>query len=438
MKFMFLHNMSSGLRYGMVVVAVSFIAGITTAASLDVARFGKELAFTTSGYDGSSELEHLPVLVRLSEEIPGFAYADVGATVSDVYGSLRFADDSGTSLDYEVECWDTSGESVVWVSLPRLDGRNVKFTAYWSVRSNSALPEVFPTNVWISAGYVGVWHFTNTSSDKKYIPDATGRDARLVASANHDNIQGVGSTVDSFPTGIREKKKSANGTPFRLAAWPRLSATNTSDWTFSLTGYSTEVWYNSHGLGSTANSYIFASAAQTKYGADVNWNPHNGIQVYEKHAYLVPTKVVSSDGAATNSVRVYSTKSPHWADEATNCWHWLSAVWPPVGSDRAAVLYEGGEAYDGGLRQLATHLSVVHAIDFTAPPGAAFNGAMGIVGGADNSGSPDICCDEARVRRGISSKDWIQANWDTQRVGSDFLTAGTVKVRNLAFFIIVR
>ena len=96
--------------------------------------------------------------MRLSEEIPGFAYADVGATVSDVYGSLRFADDSGTSLDYEVECWDTSGESVVWVSLPRLDGRNVKFTAYWSVRSNSALPEVFPTNVWISAGYVGVFY----------------------------------------------------------------------------------------------------------------------------------------------------------------------------------------------------------------------------------------------------------------------------------------
>jgi hypothetical protein len=91
------------------------------------------------------------------------------------------------------------------------------------------------------------------------------------------------------------------------------------------------------------------------------------------------------------------------------------------------------------LRQLATHSSVVHAIDFTAPPDAAFYGAMGIVGAADNSGSANnICCDEARVRRGISSEDWIQANWDTQRVGTDFLTAGEVKCRKAGLIIFVR
>ena len=51
---------------------------------------------------------------------------------------------------------------------------------------------------------------------------------------------------------------------------------------------------------------------------------------------------------------------------------------------------------------------------------------MGITASSDFQGN-GCYYDEMRVRRGLSSKDWIQANWDTQRVGTDFLVPGAVK-----------
>ena len=46
--------------------------------------------------------------------------------------------------------------------------------------------------------------------------------------------------------------------------------------------------------------------------------------------------------------------------------------------------------------------------------------------------------DEARVRRGVSTPDWIQANWDTQRIGTDFLAAGPVVDNLLPTILLLR
>ena len=46
--------------------------------------------------------------------------------------------------------------------------------------------------------------------------------------------------------------------------------------------------------------------------------------------------------------------------------------------------------------------------------------------------------DEMRIRIGTSSTDWIQANWDVQRMGSDFLFAGEVKSRANGFILTIK
>ena len=66
---------------------------------------------------------------------------------------------------------------------------------------------------------------------------------------------------------------------------------------------------------------------------------------------------------------------------------------------------------------------------------------MGLVGGYPpprGSGFPSYQVDELRVRRGCSTKDWVQANWDTQRVGTDFLSVGEVVNRIKGFIMVVR
>ena len=100
------------------------VAASAFAGTLDTSRFHRMLSFTASGYDGASTLTNFPVLVRLSEEsVAGFRYAEFGDATNDVYAALRFADATGRNLDYEIDFWNTNGQSAIWVSLPVLSGQ---------------------------------------------------------------------------------------------------------------------------------------------------------------------------------------------------------------------------------------------------------------------------------------------------------------------------
>ena len=71
--------------------------------------------YSVSGYKGSETLENFPVLVRLSTNSPaGFDYNHCAANGADVY----FTDASNNVLAHEIDTWDTSGESLIWVKIP--------------------------------------------------------------------------------------------------------------------------------------------------------------------------------------------------------------------------------------------------------------------------------------------------------------------------------
>ena len=87
---------------------------------------GARIAFP--GYTGSETLTNFPMLVRLDAgNVPGFSYAQMAfANGAD----LRFTDAAGAELSYEIESWNPSGTSLVWVKVPSL-AKGGSIIAYW-------------------------------------------------------------------------------------------------------------------------------------------------------------------------------------------------------------------------------------------------------------------------------------------------------------------
>ena len=109
---------------------------------------GDYMSFTaTVDWDGDP-VENVPVLLRLSETaISGFRYSDV------LPSRFEILDSDGRLLPYEIDTWNTDGESLVWV-LVRDYRDGATFTVrYGAPFANAPLPA---SDVW--AGYKGVWH----------------------------------------------------------------------------------------------------------------------------------------------------------------------------------------------------------------------------------------------------------------------------------------
>ena len=111
--------------------------------------YERSFTITFPGYTSSATLTDFPVLIRLSKDLNDFRYNKCAANGSD----LRFADSDGNLLSHEIDTWNPSGMSFVWVKVPTLNA-NTKITAYYG---NANPPTVNPKDVW-SNGYVGVWH----------------------------------------------------------------------------------------------------------------------------------------------------------------------------------------------------------------------------------------------------------------------------------------
>ena len=108
-------------------------------------------------------LGDFPVLVRIAEYdaatgtgIDGFLYSDCLLPGGE---DLRFTLPDGTALSCEVDTWDTSGESLVWVKIPSLASAT-KIVGYYG---NIAPHSVTPSDVW-SNGYKAVWHLGESAS----------------------------------------------------------------------------------------------------------------------------------------------------------------------------------------------------------------------------------------------------------------------------------
>jgi hypothetical protein len=149
---------------------------------------------TYSGYSKSEPLTNFPVLVILGTNIEGFSYSDF-RTAGGV--DLRFTDSTRTNeLNYEIEAWDPTGFSYVWVQVPRLTS-NTTIYAYWGMPADAP---AYTTNgaTWDSH-FVGVWHMhssTNDSTSHRNNGNEVGA-VSLAASGQADGAIALTNTTDT-------------------------------------------------------------------------------------------------------------------------------------------------------------------------------------------------------------------------------------------------
>jgi hypothetical protein len=76
---------------------------------------------------------------------------------------LRFADANGDELAYEVESWNTTSNSSIWVKVPTMTA-GCTITAYWG-NVSAPLPSYTTNGATWSQGYSCVWHFKGAAGD---------------------------------------------------------------------------------------------------------------------------------------------------------------------------------------------------------------------------------------------------------------------------------
>ena len=169
------------------LAAVAALAVLSAPAS---AAPSKTAWATVAGYTGTTTLENFPVLVKISESaVPGFHYDDCAAGGAD----LSFADAAGNALPFDVDTWNASGTSLVWVLLPEVaPGGETSFKIGWSDPSPAAANAAA---VWTGSGHKGVWHMNAASP-----ADASGSGNGGTAAGGATTAAGKIGTALSLPT----------------------------------------------------------------------------------------------------------------------------------------------------------------------------------------------------------------------------------------------
>ncbi|MHC5113429.1 MAG: DUF2341 domain-containing protein [Planctomycetota bacterium] len=117
------------------------------------------LTFNNSA--ATSNLADFPVLVKLDPTAGNIDYAQT----QDAGQDLRFIDaDNTTVLDHEIEEWNESGTSYVWVRVPQIDGSSITDFIYMYYGNPSASDGQDVTGTW-NSGYEAVLHLDDDFLD---------------------------------------------------------------------------------------------------------------------------------------------------------------------------------------------------------------------------------------------------------------------------------
>ena len=163
-------SMLKKLVSGVVCAAVALGAASAWATTIDPTNYKKYMTITPASGKVTTTLANFPLLVRLSAvRQSGFDPAKCGTNGAD----LRFALADGTLLAHEIDTWNPTGESFVWVNVPSLSSAT-EIKAYWAVKDSSLAPAVNAADTW--PDFVAVYHL-GEGGHIAYDSSANGYDA---------------------------------------------------------------------------------------------------------------------------------------------------------------------------------------------------------------------------------------------------------------------
>ena len=356
-------------------------------ADIDWTAYAKSIDITFPGYTGATTLTNFPVLVRLSAKRNKFDYSKCQTNGAD----LRFSNAEGNLLSHEIDTWNASGESLVWVKVPLFNADTV-ITAHYGLTSGQP-PAVTASDVW-SADYVGVWHLGDS-----------GNQTQADSTANHLDFlchnKDVGN-VDLSAPGTVGGAVGFNKGPSRRGG---LYQTDTDGKLSGFSEFTIEGWIyptNVAPQSASLNDAILANRPDTTQGP---WH----IYATRGSKNGLPNMTMRTEEQSAASIQ---TEMPVAAAPELNEWSAFAFSWESTGGSYNA--YINGE-------------SKVNATTTARTPVAKRTNAFVILGNESSgesfvtwASSYYLCktyafqgrIDEVRISNVKRSSDWIKATHD--------------------------
>ena len=354
---------------------------------------------TIEGYSGETELENFPVPVRISTaNIPGFDYSKC-----DGEGDITFSDADGNILPHEVEVWNTEGESVAWVSIPKLSTVVAEDkTTYTTFKMNwgheTKLADSKAQEVWTNAKYLGVFHMNtpiDTTATTSYQKNSSlGPDLTMVGDSS--------SLVSSTAVAGKVLKNAYTKTTSKdILSFPNINQNGINKNGFVLSGWSYWSGYKRDGSGYVF--YVNTSNSSYYWQIAVKWNRIGSKFGTDDARWM---KYVDANGVAQYHF-VYSG----W-------FHW-------------AVITRDGKYFDfylnGELKSTETHAGYSSKLQYIKDATSILYQVGGTAGYTD----------EIRIHNVASSADWIKAEYDSIN-NKQFVVASEAVKNGYGLKIIVR
>ena len=340
-------------------------------------QYAKAMSIRFDLVQSGLALTNFPVLVKLSTAISGFSYSDFAKANG---GDLRFADANGTLLPHEIDTWNESGVSTVWVKIPRLV-KNGTITACYGFTGSGDPAPVDPKDVW-DDDYVGVWHLGESALPLKESSETTcdfTRSAKTNQDPSYAAAGVVGGAVEfgakSGSTLLADDHDLLDGlSSMTVEAWTYQTEFDTSTYRYILTkrkAYNDDMsyyFYESWSPNGATNKTALAFGSSEGKAGKTCWL--SGIAPRDSWNYRAVTYA-------------YPSSSGNTAKATFGRYLNGAASGNPTDVDSAATQYAGASALAlGGGYQSG---------------GGEFNGSI----------------DEVRISKVARSAAWIKATYDT-------------------------
>lgn len=351
--------------------------------------FAKGVKFAVAGYAGASTLSGFPVLVRIAENSPsGFSYDDLQSKSTGA--DIAFVDMDGNGIPFEIDTWNTSGTSLIWVRLPSMTN-GTEFVMCWgSVTSGKT---VCPANPW--SDFTGVWHMGDPGDGVTNVCDSTANrlDGTTVASSKAEPAGKIGGA--RF---ITSNTSNTAGNPYDSGVTVDLPGDKLAAVNSIVPEFTASFWVRPQ-HGPQWWYFITRKASDKGPGWGLQQGADNDFGKYRAY------------GGAEDDAGCLALSDV--TGLAQGSWTKIDAVWM---SDKKFRLYMNGSvAKQGTLTNQAVNGNQSKL---------ALGGAMGPTSTGNKNGRGvygDM--DEIRLRAGALSDDWIAADYATQ-TDAAFLTAG--------------